>query len=215
MAGMGSLGHPSVSRPGAHAGGFGAEGAQAAPAQRVLVVVGAEPGKTRAAKRLVARLGGHVGQRLAIVDGFTARVPAGAIPRLRRAGAIRSVARDVRMTLSTATPAEDGADAGAGDGGGAPGPTAAPARRAGGGPGPPAIDPPPAEIPTDVPADEAAREVILDAAEDAAAGSSLEPEQVASGEDSVPAGQDAVVDPPRPSRRRPTTARSAPASRST
>ena len=76
---------------------LGAESAQAAP-DRVLVVVGAQPGKTRAAERLVRRLGGDVGQRLRIVHGFSARVPAASIARLRRAGSVRTVARDVALT---------------------------------------------------------------------------------------------------------------------
>ena len=65
-------------------------GAEAATANgkstgRVLVVVGAEPGRTAEAAGLVQRLGGDVDQRLAIIHGFTARVPAAAIHRLRRA----------------------------------------------------------------------------------------------------------------------------------
>ena len=170
---------------------LGLLGAEAAHAQspRVLVVVGAEPGRERAAERLVVRLGGRVGDRLAIVDGFTARVPAGAIRRLRRSAAVRSVARDVRLTLSSADPVDLDVEAPSGD--------------AGSGaqdedPAPPAIDPPPDEIPTDVPADQAAREAIADAAQDAAAGSTLEPDPVAGGEDAVPAGQDAVIDPVAP-----------------
>jgi serine protease AprX len=146
------------------------EAAQAAPA-RVLVVVGAQPGETRAAERLVQRLGGDVGRRLPIVHGFTARVPAASIARLRRAGSIRTVARDVALTLSTEEAVE---------------PTAHP------------IDPPPAEIPSGEPADQIAREVIAEASEDAAAGSSLSPDPVASGEDTVPAMQDAVADPVAP-----------------
>jgi serine protease AprX len=159
---------------------LGAEGADASP-RRVLVVVGAQPGREHAAERLVERLGGRVGHRLAIVDGFSARVPAGAVRRLRRSAAVRSVARDVRLTLSSTALLEDGLDASqAGD------------------PVPPAIDPPPAVIPTDVPADQAAREAIEEAAEDAAAGSSLEAEPVAGGEDAVPAVADAVTDPTAP-----------------
>src|SRR5688572_30830451 len=81
-------------------------GTEAAQADRggVQVVIGAEPGKGRTAARLVRRLGGDVGHRLPIVHGFTARVPAGAIARLRRAEAIRTVARDVPLTLSIAAP---------------------------------------------------------------------------------------------------------------
>jgi serine protease AprX len=156
---------------------LGAEVASAKPADRVLVVVGAEPGRSADAARLVRRLGGRVEARLAIIHGFTARVPAGAIRPLRRAGAIRTIVRDTRVTLSTTTP----------DGG-----LAVPATQ------PPAIDPPPAEIPTDQPVDEVAREVISDAAQDAAAGSSLLPAPVASGGDTVPALNDAVTDPTAP-----------------
>jgi serine protease AprX len=152
---------------------LGPEAAQAKPG-RVLVVVGAQPGKTRAAERLVQRLGGDVGQRLPIVHGFTARVPAAAIERLRRAGSVRMVARDVALTMSTEeTVATEE-------------PVVHP------------IDPPPDEIPTDEPADEVAYEVIADASVDAAAGSSLEPDPVASGEDTTAAVQDAVEDPVAP-----------------
>jgi serine protease AprX len=157
---------------------LGAEGAvakperrKASPERRVLVVVAAEPGKAGAAKRLVERLGGDVGQRLGIVHGFTARVPEGSIARLRRAAGVRAVARDARLTLSSIDPVEDVAA--------------------------PSIDLPPAEIPTDLPPDEVARTVIEDAAQDAAAGSSLTPEPVAAGED-VGALQDAIVDPTAP-----------------
>lgn len=80
---------------------LGAEGAHAAHG-RVEVVVGAEPGKARAAERLVRRLGGEVSQRVAIVHGFTARVPERSIGRLRRARSVRTVARDVPLTLSSA-----------------------------------------------------------------------------------------------------------------
>jgi serine protease AprX len=148
---------------------LGAEPAHAAP-DRVLVVVGAQPGKTRAAERLVRRLGGDVGHRLRIVHGFSARVPAASIDRLRQAGSVRIVARDVALHLSAETA---GADVHT-------------------------IDPPPVEIPTDEPADDVAQDVIGAAAVDAAAGSSLEPNPVASGEDAVPAVQDAVADPVAP-----------------
>jgi serine protease AprX len=87
---------------------LGAEVATAKPARRVLVVVGAQPGRTADASHLVTRLGGRVERRLAIVHGFTARVPAAAIPRLRRAAAIRTVVRDTKLTLSsTRTPDYD------------------------------------------------------------------------------------------------------------
>jgi hypothetical protein len=165
----------------------GAEMAHAAP-ERVRVVVGVEPGKARAVERLVRRLGGDVGERLPIVDGFTARVPAASIARLRRSGSVRTVARDVALTLSTATPVEE-----------------QPAAHA--------IDPPPDEIPTDEPADEVARDVIADAADDAAAGSSLAPDPSRAAR--TPSARSRTRSPTRSRRssRRPTTARRAPAPR--
>src|SRR5215218_4251963 len=81
----------------------GADRASAAP-KRVKVVVAAEPGGAAAARRLVERLGGEVELRLPIVHGFTARVPAAAIARLRRADGIRAVARDVALHLSSDEP---------------------------------------------------------------------------------------------------------------
>ena len=177
----------------------GAEGAHTAP-ERVRVVVGAQPGEARPAERLVRRLGGDVGQRLAIVDGFTARVPAAAIARLRRAAPVRTVARDVALTLSSVAPVEYDALAGSADDApastGSTGSTGSSTTVA----QPPAlaIDPPPAEIPADEPADEVARDAIAAAAEDAVVGASLAPDPVASGEDGVAAVQDAVADPVAP-----------------
>jgi len=78
---------------------LGAEAAQAKP-EPVLVVVGAQPGKARAAEKVVRRAGGDVGRRLGIVHGFTARVPAASIARLRSAAAIRMVVRDTPLHLS-------------------------------------------------------------------------------------------------------------------
>src|SRR5829696_7532303 len=186
----------------------GAEVAQAAP-ERVRVVVGVEPGTARAAERLVRRLGGDVGRRLPLVDGFTAQVPVSSIARLRRSGSVRTVARDVALTLSTATPVEDEAATSGSTGSGSSTDSSDSIGSASSTdssdstdstamadePPPNPIDPPPAEIPTDEPADEVARDAIADAAEDAAAGSSLAPDPVASGEDSVGALQDAVADP--------------------
>jgi serine protease AprX len=150
----------------------GADRAQA-DGGRVLVVVAAQPGETRAAERLVERLGGDVEQRLPIVHGFAARVPAGAIARLRRAAAVRSVARDAALTLSSAEPVDDESAAAT-------------------------IDPPPAEIPTGEPADQIARDAIADAAADIAGDATLAPESVTGGDDTVGALQDAVSDPVAP-----------------
>jgi len=184
----------------------GAASAQAAP-ERVRVVVGAQPGRTAAAERLVERAGGDVGERLPIVHGFTARVPAGSIARLRRAGSVRTVVRDVALTLSIAEPVGEEPFAGSStESTAAPGSAeatdsdasaeASVATDSSEEPSAHPIDPPPAEIPTDAPADEVAHDVIADAAEDAAAGSSLAPDPVAGGADA--AVQDAVIDPVAP-----------------
>jgi serine protease AprX len=199
---------------------LGAEGALARESgsgagdeRRVLVVVGAEPGQARAARRLVERLGGDVGQRLPIVHGFTARVPAGSVERLRRAQAVRTVARDVKLKLSSVRPVDYDLELATAGGDEAEEPAVGEEPSSGGGSissaeapsdgstepsSAPSIDPPPDEIPTDLPPDQVARDVIQDAAEDAAAGSSLAPDPVASGQDIAPAVQDAVIDPTAP-----------------
>ena len=76
---------------------------------RVDVVVIAAPARVDAAERLTVRLGGTVGQPLEIVRGFTASVPRGAIRRLERSAAVRSVGRDGALDLKT----DPGADAAA------------------------------------------------------------------------------------------------------
>lgn len=170
--------------------------------QRVTVVVAAHSGERAAATKLVVRLGGRVGTRLDVVHGFSARVPASAIRKLRRSKAIRSVTRDVPLHLSLDDPnAPAATDPAAGTGAGAGTDPAAPA---GVEPedGAPTIDAPPAEIPTDIPADDVAHEVIDNAAHDTATGT-LAPVPVPEGADEVPtdstvAGQDAVLDPTAP-----------------
>jgi serine protease AprX len=74
--------------------------AQAAPAPRSLVVVGAQPGALAAARQAVVAVGGTPGRSLGIVDGFTAHVPAGAIAGLRHAPGILMVAEDQPLRLS-------------------------------------------------------------------------------------------------------------------
>ena len=119
-------------------------------------------------------------QRLAIVHGFTARVPAARDPppAPRRPRSAASAATSA-LTLSSTT--------------GRPG--RGPSRR------PRSTRRPPRSPPTCRPT-RSPREVIGDAAEDAAAGSSLAPDPVASGEDTVPAVQDAVDRPRRAGRAR-------------
>jgi serine protease AprX len=72
----------------------------AARAEARSVVVVAEPGRVEAAQRLVERAGGDAGREIELISGFAAEVPERALPRLRRAAAVRLVARDARMTVS-------------------------------------------------------------------------------------------------------------------
>src|SRR5262245_31343367 len=73
------------------AGSLAATAAAAAPAPApvlgptVSVIVRQAPHAGPAPERAVARLGGRVERRLAIIDGFSARLPAGAVARLRAA----------------------------------------------------------------------------------------------------------------------------------
>jgi subtilisin family serine protease len=95
---------------------FGAPAAHARPMPvapaRVDVVVVPAPERGAAAQRLTRRLGGKVGRRLAIVDGFTASLPRGAVARLERSRAVRAVSRDSRMRVSSSS----GSDSGPGSG---------------------------------------------------------------------------------------------------
>jgi serine protease AprX len=71
-------------------------------------IVRAEPGQLDTAKRLVARAGGHVGDDLELIGGFTAQVPAGGFAPLAATNAIATVTHDV-----TLTPLQDSSVAGA------------------------------------------------------------------------------------------------------
>jgi serine protease AprX len=82
-------------------------GVNAARAEARSVVVVAEPGRVEVAQRLVERAGGDAGREIELISGFAADVPDRALPRLRRAAAVRLVARDAQMTLSAdPTPAQ-------------------------------------------------------------------------------------------------------------
>src|SRR4051794_2862880 len=63
-----------------------------------IVVVERAPA-SQAAERLVRRAGGTVGRRLPLARGFSARVPAPALARLRRAGAVAGVWSDARVAM--------------------------------------------------------------------------------------------------------------------
>jgi serine protease AprX len=66
-------------------------------------VVRARPGHELAAEALVAKLGGAVHTRLKIIGGFSASLPASAVPALRRRAAVLSVApnRELRPESSS------------------------------------------------------------------------------------------------------------------
>jgi serine protease AprX len=80
----------------------GAAQARPTPVAHTRVLVVAKHDRVAAVQRLTERLGGSVGQRLGIVDGFTARAPAGAIRRLKASASVRAVSRDGALTLRSA-----------------------------------------------------------------------------------------------------------------
>jgi serine protease AprX len=81
---------------------------------RMDVVVASTPARVDAAERLVQRLGGTVHRRLQIVDGFSARVPARAVARLRASAAVRAVTADARLRVRSTDPGAAEAAASAG-----------------------------------------------------------------------------------------------------
>jgi serine protease AprX len=70
----------------------------------VAVIVRAQSARVSAVERLVARLGGSVGRRLAIIDGFTARVPASGLGRLAGADGVRGVTADAHGRMLSVDP---------------------------------------------------------------------------------------------------------------
>jgi len=76
----------------------GAAPAHAAGRSARVVVVERAPASV-AAERAVRRQGGTVGRRLPLAGGFVARVPARALPALRRSGAVAGVWSDARVTM--------------------------------------------------------------------------------------------------------------------
>src|ERR687892_403308 len=75
---------------------------------QVSVIVRERPGAGNEAEALVRALGGRVGRHIGIVDAFAARLPAGALPRLRRLDAVVAVTPNAWVRLSHAV---DGFDA--------------------------------------------------------------------------------------------------------
>jgi serine protease AprX len=72
--------------------------------QLVRVIVRALPGSAPGAARLVEELGGRVGQRLDIIDGFAASVPDRGLAALRRLPGVRSITPDGTVRLAGALP---------------------------------------------------------------------------------------------------------------
>ena len=75
----------------------------------VSVIVQAQPGAIVVAARQVEQLGGQVGRRLQVINGFTALVPAGQVGWLRGSPAVSSVTRNepVRMQAAAYAPTTD------------------------------------------------------------------------------------------------------------
>jgi serine protease AprX len=61
------------------------------------VIVRAEPGREQQAEAAAERLGGRIGMRLSVIDGFVATIPARATPTLDASPAVLSVSRDRRL----------------------------------------------------------------------------------------------------------------------
>lgn len=78
-------------------------------APRAQVIVMAAPGTTASVERAVEQVGGVVEQRLSIIGGFSAAVPADAVPTLRGLPDIVSISADAEMQPQDATydPATD------------------------------------------------------------------------------------------------------------
>jgi serine protease AprX len=68
-------------------------------APSVDVLVSATGPASTAAEQAVARLGGRLGRRLAVIDGFAARMPAPNVARLRAEPGVRWVAPNVRLQV--------------------------------------------------------------------------------------------------------------------
>jgi hypothetical protein len=67
--------------------------------RQVSVIVRETPSAGRAPERLVQRLGGRVGRRISIINGFVATVPSSAVGTLERARGVHSVTPNSRVRL--------------------------------------------------------------------------------------------------------------------
>ncbi len=94
-AGWGA-GLPAIAGPDADAASRAPHGASW-DSRPVSVIVRARPGAKLGLKRDVVRLGGTIQRDLAIINGFSATVPARAVPRLRALPGLLSATRDSRI----------------------------------------------------------------------------------------------------------------------
>jgi hypothetical protein len=74
----------------------------AADGRLVTVIVQARPGGLAAAAHQVERFGGQVGRQLSIINGFSARVPAGQVGRLQGSPAVSSVTENEPVAMQAA-----------------------------------------------------------------------------------------------------------------
>jgi subtilisin family serine protease len=64
------------------------------------VIIRELPGAGSAAERAVEAMGGRVGRRIGLINGFVASVPAAEVPRLGRVAGVHSVTRNQRVRLN-------------------------------------------------------------------------------------------------------------------
>src|SRR5436190_3265826 len=67
-------------------------------------IVQAVPGSAVAAERAITRVGGHIVRRLGIINGFSAKVPAGEVDQLRAAPGVAGVSLDRAMRPKSIDP---------------------------------------------------------------------------------------------------------------
>jgi serine protease AprX len=79
-------------------------------APQVGIVLRERSPSSRLAEQLVRRAGGTVTRKLPIVDGFAARVPVSALPRLERSRPVAALWRDVRLSMADLDDGDDGDD---------------------------------------------------------------------------------------------------------
>jgi serine protease AprX len=104
----------ALAAPGLESGLIGSSRGPAPSATRsppqVGIVLRERSPSSRLAERLVRRAGGTVTRKLPIVDGFAARVPVSALPRLERSPPVAALWQDVRLSMADLDDDEDDDD---------------------------------------------------------------------------------------------------------